>query len=132
MLEKLEPRIAPATLLADGKTVTYTDADGDEATVKFNQKLPQGTSIENVLKFDSAFNNNGIQSLQTIDLTAWNFQPGKSEGFTVVISAKQAGAGDGKVNVGQVIATDLDISTVKISGDLARSAPETEMTHPQA
>lgn len=133
-LEALEPRIAPATLLPDGKTVTFTDADGDEATIKFNQKLPQGTDIANVVKFTgSNFGDTGPQTLGEIDLTAWGFQAGKSEKFTVEVATKKGGPGNGTTDVGEVKATNLDINTVKASGDIGKiTAGDGTNTNPTA
>lgn len=121
VLESLESRIAPATLLPDGKTVTFIDTDGDEVTIKFNQKLPPGTDIANVVKFEgSDFGDSGPQTLSEIDLTAWGFQPGKSEKFRVEVVTKKDGPGNGTTDVGSIKADNLNINTIKVSGDLGK------------
>jgi hypothetical protein len=115
-LETLESRRAPATLAADHKTVTFTDIDGDVASVTFSAPVLNDTNVATVLHFDGGMlpnDNTTPQQLQTIDLT------GLTGVLSVTVKATTV-VGDGKVDVGWVNATGKDVGTVTISGDLGR------------
>jgi hypothetical protein len=115
-LETLESRRAPATLAADHKTVSFTDIDGDTASVVFSAPVLNDTNVANVLHFAGGLrpnDNTTPQQLQTIDLT------GLPGGLSVTVKATTI-VGDGKVDVGWVNATGKDVGTVIISGDLGR------------
>src|SRR4029450_7930094 len=64
----LENRIAPATLLPGGKVVTFTDVDGDTATVNFSKPILTEANVGSVFQFNSAFSDSGPQSLNTLVL----------------------------------------------------------------
>jgi hypothetical protein len=118
-LEVLESRRTPATLGTDGKTVTFTDKDGDAATVTFSKAVLTADNVNAVFTFDSGVgavngSNATPEQLQTIDLTTL------PAGLSVTATATAAGGGDGKVNVGFVNAGGKDEGTVSISGDLGR------------
>jgi hypothetical protein len=90
--------------VVDGKTTTFTDADGDKVTVKVSKGdlsaanfifAPDGTLQEINLNGDSRFS-----------------------GANITITAKAVGNGDGVVNVGFLNAANLDLGKVKISGNL--------------
>jgi hypothetical protein len=71
-IELLEPRIAPATLSPNGRTVTFTDFDGDIVTVKTSK----GT-------FDLAANfefvgGSGVERLVRLNLENMVLSPRKS------------------------------------------------------
>jgi hypothetical protein len=113
-LEPLESRRAPATLGADGKSVTFKDADGDTVTVAFNKAVLTDANKDLVFDFDlGAVNgdNTTPQALQTLNLM------GLVPGLKVTVTGV---GGDGKANVGWVEADGLDVSSVSVSGDLGR------------
>jgi hypothetical protein len=115
-LETLESRRAPATLAADHKTLSFTDIDGDVASVVFSAPVLNDTNVASVLHFAGGLlpnDNSTPQQLQTIDLT------GLTGVLSVTVKATTV-VGDGKVDVGWVNATGKDIGTVTISGDLGR------------
>ena len=113
-VEELEPRRAPAVLV-NAHTVTFTDVDGDQATVKTSR----GTF--SLAQFTFAASGVGEQ-LQKLDL---HNQPAFA-GATLTITAKRAAAGDGFVNVGAILARDtgtgvgIDLGAVTVHGDLGR------------
>jgi hypothetical protein len=112
-LESLEVRRTPATLAADHKTVTFTDADGDTATVAFSQPVLTTQNVAGVFHFDNSFATTTNQQLQRIDLT------GLAAGLSVTVKGT-ANGGNGTVDVGWVNATGKDVGTINISGDLGR------------
>jgi hypothetical protein len=113
-VEELEPRRAPAVLV-NAHTVTFTDVDGDQATVKTSR----GTF--SLAQFTFAASGVGEQ-LQQLDL---HDQPAFA-GAKLTITAKPAAGGDGFVNVGAIIARDfgggvgIDLGAVTVQGDLGR------------
>ncbi len=125
MIELLEDRIAPATLISP-TVVTYEDADGDSVTVKFSKPILATKTIANsVLVFDTGAvflpGDSGIitgpQQLETIDLTMAGVDV---SGISVTVKAKHSAmlGGDGYANVGAINAPNLDLGTVSIQGDL--------------
>lgn len=97
LIEPLEARIAPAILF------TFTDVDGDLATVKISKGQPADVTF---------FLDAG--QLQTVDLTDPVFT-----GANVTITAKPvAGLGDGRVNVGYINAMGVSLGNVTVAGDL--------------
>src|SRR5829696_8554300 len=98
-LESLEGRSTPATLAADGRTLTFQDADGDTATVTFNQPVLTADNIDDVFVFDTGLlpgDNTVRQQLRRLDLS------GLPAGLSVTATATAAAGGDGLVHVGYV------------------------------
>lgn len=111
-LEPLEARRTPATLGADGKTLTFTTPDGDLATVRFNKSVLNTDNADTVFKFDTGAvngNNETRQQLQEINLT------GLPNGLSVSVTA-----GGNAVDVGWLRADGVDVGAVTIAGDLGR------------
>jgi len=108
--EPLEVRIAPATLV-NPTTVTFTDVDGDDVTVK----ITKGT-LDLAQNFVFAASGAGEQ-LRALVLTDAEFA-----GTNITITAKRnaTNGGDGFVNVGHVNATGRDLGAVSIAGDLGQ------------
>jgi hypothetical protein len=106
-LEFLETRRTPATLV-DGKTVTFTDVDGDAVKVSLNKTVLTDLSVFQFVNAGAG------EQLQSIDLT------GFSNGLALTVSAVAENGGDGKVNVGWVQADGIDLASVTVSGDLGR------------
>jgi hypothetical protein len=104
-IEILEPRIAPAAL------VTFTDVDGDIVTIS----VSKGTTAQLAV----AAGDLSDGRLQSLDLAS---QPTVYAGANISITAKPAlgGTGDGRVNVGEIMAAPLDLGTVLVDGDLGR------------
>jgi hypothetical protein len=109
-LEPLEARRTPAVTIVNATTATFTDIDGDRATVK----VSGGTLTAGL--FTTAAKGLGDQ-LQTIDLSGGGFD---RAGLTV--TAARGPAGDGKVNVGFINSTNHDLGAVTVAGDLGRIA----------
>src|SRR5262245_50267495 len=87
-VESLEDRLAPAATFVNATTATFTDVDGDLATVHITQPLFTAGNLSSVLQFDAS----GKQ-LQHVDLSALN---PTHAGLGVSITARPvAGAGDG-------------------------------------
>jgi len=109
-LERLEGRIAPATLI-NPTTVTYHDLDGDLVTVK--------TSV-GTFDLASQFTFFSMGSGELLAMLKLN-DPG-FQGATITITAKTvAGTGDGSVNVG-TIASSNDLAGITVDGDLNSAA----------
>ena len=118
-LERLEDRIAPASLSGDGKTVTFTDVDGDSVSVKFSQPLANATAAADAFKFSgSNFSDTGPQTLDTIDLTKFGLNAETAKKFTIEVKTKKGESGDGVTNIGDIVATGLDLKKIKVSGGL--------------
>jgi hypothetical protein len=114
-IEPLEIRIAPATLV-NPQTVTYTDVDGDDVTVK----TTKGTFVlgANILFIDADPGPDVREQLQLIDMqNSMTFA-----GASITITAKRslANGGDGLVNVGFIDASGTDLGAVTVDGDLGR------------
>ena len=106
-LEILESRIAPATIT--GNVLHYTDVDGDHVTVTFSK----GPMASGDFLFNTAFNNNGPQQLQLIDIHG---QSGLA-GMNITVKAGKSG-GDGLAAIGFINATGVNLGKVTIAGDL--------------
>jgi hypothetical protein len=125
MIEPLESRIAPATLV-NPTTLTFHDQDGDDVTLKFSKPVLTSIATANaVLKFntgtvDADARNDTVQQLQLIDLTALPAGAATGLGFTLVGKASKTRGGDGSVNVGFIKATGIDLGTISVGGDLGR------------
>lgn len=109
--EPLEARIAPATLT--GRTLSYTDIDGDQVKITFTL----GTYAETDFTFDTAnFGDPGPQQLQSL-----NFSGDTDKDKTsIAMKVTRVAGGDGQAHIGWIDATDIDLGTVSILGDLGR------------
>jgi hypothetical protein len=110
--ELLESRIAPAALLPGGKSMTYTDVDGDLVKVT----ITKGTLAEADFTFNNAFGTAGSQQLQVVNFGADLDKAGTNLIFTVV----RKGTGDGFAHVGAITATGVDLGVVTVKGDLGK------------
>ncbi len=115
-LENLEDRIAPATLLANGSTVTYQDVDGDSVTVKFSKPIfADQADADNVFIFDSGGvdgSNAAPQQLQEINL-AMLAGTALSNGVKISVTVRKASRladfqVSGYVSIGTI--RDIEIS----------------------
>ncbi len=107
-LTALVPTVTP---LPGGKSVTFTDADGDLVTVK----TTAGTFTGNEFRLIPAGGAIGGSVLGEVDLGAG------FKGAKVTISAKRgAVGGNGFANVGYLNAIGVDLGAVVINGDLGR------------
>lgn len=96
------------TIAANGRSATFTDADGDLATVAVSKG--RLTAHDFVLRDLGA----GRAQLELVDLDRREFS-----GANLSITATRQGAsGDGAVDVGRIDATGVDLGSVKITGDL--------------
>lgn len=109
-IEPLEARIAPATLT--GRTLTYTDIDGDKVTITFTL----GTYADTDFTFNTAFADPGKQQLFSMNFET---DPDKAETNITMKVTKVAG-GDGQAHVGFINAENRDLGAVTILGDLGR------------
>jgi hypothetical protein len=93
-------------IAANGKSVTYSDPDGDLITLKTSK----GTFRANMLTFGST----GI--LEVLDVH------GEAEftGANISTKIKRSAVGDGETAIGAIDAAGVDLGSVKISGDLGR------------
>lgn len=120
VIEPLEPRIAPATLL-NPKTVQYTDPDGDTVLVKTSHG---SWDLANDFVFGSSAA--GGESLLKMNLT------GKPKFLGANISVMASGPGDGLAAVGFIDATDLNLGSVVVDGDLGRISVGNALTNTPA
>lgn len=122
MLEPLESRIAPATLISP-HIVTYTDSDGDHVTIKSSAAIFVNASVANTIL---TFNTGTVlgtadsthQQLEEINLSF----PGVAKlvsNDNITVSVVKAGAGDGFANVG-FINSNAPLGHVSVQGDLGR------------
>ena len=107
-IEPLESRIAPAVLIVNPTTATYTDLDGDLVTIKVS------TGAFNNTHFTTQMIGAGEQLL-LINLSAGGFDDAH-----LTLSVVKAGAGDGRANVGAINSTGHDLGHVFIPGDLGQ------------
>lgn len=101
-IEPLEARIAPASVF------TYIDVDGDLVTIKSSV----GTLGAGNLVFEGA--DGGPQQLQQIVLD------GTFTNTALAITVKSVPGGDGRANVGAILADGVDLKSVSVAGDLGR------------
>src|SRR4030095_8894304 len=111
LIEPLESRIAPAVIT--GKVLTYNDIDGDAVTITF---ATAAQLTPNQFTFDTAFDSTAPQQLQLIDLSSLP----TAEGASIVMKVTQAGAGNGRADVGYINAHGLDLANGQLAGDLGR------------
>lgn len=101
-IEPLEARIAPAAVF------TYTDFDGDLVTVKSSKGTLDDLAA-------AATINNGV--LLRFDLSDPKFQ---GAAIRITAQPKPGEIGDGLASVGFIDATNVDLASVTIDGDLGR------------
>lgn len=96
----------PLKFAKNGKSATFPDVDGDLVTVK----VSKGT----LERADFTFAGGVFQKL--------NFSDDGNEfsGADVKITAKKIGAGDGRVNLGALDASGVDLASFSIPGDLGQ------------
>jgi hypothetical protein len=107
-LQSLESRETPAVTIVNPHTATFTDIDGDLATVK----VWAGTLTAGL--FTTAPKGLGDQ-LEEINLSGGGF-----DHATLTITAKRGPTGDGLVNVGYINSTGHDLGSVTVAGDLGQ------------
>lgn len=114
-IEILESRIAPAAVFINSTTGGYKDVDGDLVTVKFSLPILTTANVTSVL--ETAQLGIGYQ-LQEINLTGVT-APVAGIGITVTALKAPHGIGDGRANVGDIVATGINLGAVIVHGDLA-------------
>ncbi|MDX2081831.1 MAG: hypothetical protein SFU53_13690 [Terrimicrobiaceae bacterium] len=115
MLEILEPRIAPATLLTGGKTVEFKDVDGDVVHLTItNGVFSQNSVTKDIPGLDFEGPANGNQRLLGVSLSDPQFA---GTGLSVKVITT---VGDGKVDVGGIFARGNDLGAVVIGGGLGK------------
>ncbi len=118
--EALEIRQLMATLVGNN-AVTYQDVDGDSVAVNFSSGFLTSANVNSVLQFDTSTVNgsNAVrQQLRSINLGGLT-AAARSAIATAVVRNLGTG-GDGRVNIGQIIATGIDLGNVTVNGDLGR------------
>jgi hypothetical protein len=119
-IEPLESRIAPAAVLINSKTVSYTDIDGD--TVTITSSLPIFTNTDG---FEFTDGIGGRQQLDKLTLGV------TAKGTVLTIKARASSTGDGLVNVGYIDASGVDLKSVTVAGDLGQiDAGDAALTTP--
>ncbi|MHA3773991.1 hypothetical protein ACXR0O_20865 [Verrucomicrobiota bacterium sgz303538] len=107
-IERLEPRVAPAVVILNPHTATFTDIDGDHVTIT----VSKGTlTVANLL---TAAKLQGDQ-LQLIDFSSGGF-----DDANLTVSVKRAPEGDGLAHIGYVNSTGHDLGAITIRGDLGQ------------
>src|SRR3954465_8328582 len=110
LIEPLEARIAPATLV--GNVLTYTDIGGAPGRVAFTH----GTMAPEDFHFSSGTANDGVDTPRT--LTSINVAEKPGIGFTLT-AISHAGKGDSHANVGAIFANSTaSLGSVKVDGDV--------------
>ncbi|MGB8169023.1 MAG: integrin alpha [Chthoniobacteraceae bacterium] len=97
--------------------VRFTDVDGDLVTVSSSKPAfnPDGSNVQ-LLKHGAS-----APGAQLLSLTLTNGFGGITfDGADITFTVKRAAGGDGKVNVGFIDATGVDLGKVTVSGDLGR------------
>src|SRR5262245_1139166 len=117
-VERLESREMPATFV-NATTLTYQDVDGDDVTVQFSKAILTAGNAGSVFTFDSGGVNGSNatkQQLQRINLAV---APGAAgTAVTTTATRNQMHGGDGFANLGDLLATGIDLGMVSIDGDL--------------
>jgi hypothetical protein len=116
MIESLESRIAPAAVLK------FIDVDGDAVTVKTNK----GTNdlLEAVCTLTPASPGSTRSHLDSIDFLASSEAASAFAGTDLSITVKQKAGGDGRVEVGGIVAQvagnllSMDLGKVSVNGNL--------------
>jgi hypothetical protein len=98
----------PMKIAANGRSATLTDVDGDVITVS----LSKGFLSQD--DFTLGLNDKGLLRLNLSD------DGTEFAGANITVSAKKVVGGDGKVNVGAIDGSGIDLGAVTISGDLGQ------------
>src|SRR5271154_6813479 len=124
-IERLEQRIAPAVLtFVNPQIASFIDADGSRAYVA----VTQGTLT--AANFVLAPAGLGFQ-LETLDLSKTDFKSEFEDASVNIYAHPVSGVGDGTVDVGWINATGIDLTGVRVHGDLGRiSAGDTDAHTP--
>ncbi len=105
-------------LAANGKSVTYTDLDGDRVTIATSK----GTLGLSQLVFAAEDSSSYGSQLNSLSFAAQQFT-----GANITITAKPGPrGGDGRVNIGTLDATGVNLGTVNIDGDIGHLNAATE------
>ena len=104
------------TFSADFKTATWTDVDGDLVTLKVSKGTLDAGNFQLLAK-STADNRAQLLGLG-VGTTIGSVS--EFDGADITLTAKRAGGGDGKVNLGEFNAANTDLGKVTISGDLGR------------
>ena len=110
---KVSTAIAPIVTLVNATTATYRDVDGDLVTIQVSRGV-LGIS-------DFALRPEG--TVGGAQLVAVNFADDGAEfqdANLTITAARSAAGGDGRVNVGRIEASGVDLGTVVIEGDLSQ------------
>src|SRR5262245_33780713 len=116
----LEAREVPATLVSP-TTVTYQDVDGDLVTVVATKPVFTSMNKNTVFTFDTgdvSQSNATKQQLWEMNLSMLG-AAAAGTGLSVT-ATRTANGGDGRVNVGAVVAQGVNLGPVVIGGDLGR------------
>jgi hypothetical protein len=116
--DNLEHRQLMATLVGNN-TVTYQDVDGDTVTVAFSGRFLTAANANSIFNFSTGSvsgSNAARQQLRTINLSGLT-AGGRS---SITVSVVPSASGDGRANVGQILATGVDLGNVTVNGDLGR------------
>jgi len=127
-IEPLESRIAPATLV-NANTVSWTDVDGDLATLHLSKDILTSSNVSSIFQFNTGSvngSNSTQQQLVVLDLTSLG---SLARHVNITVTATTRAGGDGEVDIGLIRAAipdastfqfndGIDLGTVKIQGDL--------------
>jgi len=128
LIEPLESRIAPATLVS-ANTVTWTDVDGDLATLHLSKDILTSSNVYSIFQFNTGSvsgSNSTQQQLEVLDLTSLG---SLARHVNITVTADTRPGGNGEVDIGLILAAKpdsstfqfsdgIDLGTVKIQGDL--------------
>src|SRR5262249_8582441 len=99
-IELLETRLAPAVLIVNPHTATYTDVDGDKVTIQVSSGNLGSAAFTSVPS--------GVgEQLRLIDLHSGGF-----DRADLTVSVVRALGGDGLANIGAINAADHDLGNV--------------------
>jgi len=122
-IEPLEARIAPAAVLLNPTTATFTDVDGDLVTVKFSKPLLTAANLSSVL--DLVIPPGGSALGEQLRTLRPSLNAVVAAGTNIILTARPQDVngdgvkdGDGLVNVGTIDAVGMDLGAVSIKGDL--------------
>lgn len=112
-IELLESRIAPAAAFVNPSLGAYTDEDGDIVMVRFSKPILSTTNISSILVTSPAGNGEHLDTIDVKNRVA-------ASGIDILVTTRVAGNGDGLANIGVIDATNVDLGTVIVHGDLGQ------------